>query len=148
MTQDTSTPPETPATSPATSPEPVSLAQSSPTTPVIVSFPTTTPSGPITRCQLGKVFPKQYNDDTILYNPNRRAFFNTPTSHKRALSDPAWYEAMKTEYDALHANKTWVLVPRPSGVNIVGCKWIFKVKQNHDGSIDNQKERLVACGFT
>jgi hypothetical protein len=55
---------------------------------------------------------------------------------------------MADEVAALHHTRTWVLVPRPPGVNIVGCKWIFKTKQRPDGSIDKHKARLVARGFT
>lgn len=55
---------------------------------------------------------------------------------------------MIDELAALHHNKTWVLVPRPRGVNIVGSKWIFKTKHRPDGSVDKYKARLVARGFT
>ncbi|XP_051206272.1 uncharacterized mitochondrial protein AtMg00820-like [Lolium perenne] len=55
---------------------------------------------------------------------------------------------MADEVAALHHTRTWVLVPRPPGVNIVRCKWIFKTKQQPDGSIDKHKARLVARGFT
>lgn len=29
----------------------------------------------------------------------------------------------------------------------IGCKWVFKVKYNSDGSIEKYKARLVAQGF-
>jgi histone deacetylase 1/2 len=55
---------------------------------------------------------------------------------------------MKAEFDALQQNSTWTLVPRPSGQNVIGCKWVFKVKHKADGSLDKFKARLVAKGFT
>ena len=71
-----------------------------------------------------------------------------PASHRTALSEPAWRAAMEAEFEALQANKTWILVPRPPSTNIVGSKWIFKTKFRPDGSVDKYKERLVARGFT
>ena len=32
-------------------------------------------------------------------------------------------------------------------MNLVGCKWVFKLKLNSDGSISKYKARLVAKGF-
>jgi hypothetical protein len=32
-------------------------------------------------------------------------------------------------------------------VNIIDCKWVFKIKQKSDGSIERYKARLVAKGF-
>jgi len=70
-----------------------------------------------------------------------------PNSLNEALADPRWREAMKSEYQALMKNKTWHLVPRPKGKNIIGCKWVYKVKRKADGTIDRYKARLVAKGF-
>jgi hypothetical protein len=55
---------------------------------------------------------------------------------------------MADDFSALRKTGTWILVPRPHGVNIVGSKWIFKTKHRPDGSIDKHKARLVARGFT
>lgn len=33
------------------------------------------------------------------------------------------------------------------GRNIVGCKWVYKIKRKQDGSLDRYKARLVAKGF-
>ena len=32
-------------------------------------------------------------------------------------------------------------------MNLVGCKWVFKLKLNSDGSISRYKAKLVAKGF-
>jgi hypothetical protein len=63
-----------------------------------------------------------------------------------ALGNPKWWAAMDTEYQALAKNQTWHLVPRPKGKNIVGCKWVYKIKRKADGSVDHYKARLVAKG--
>ena len=55
---------------------------------------------------------------------------------------------MNDEYDALLKNATWRLVPPPVGHNIVGSKWIYKIKQKPDGTVDRYKARLVAQGFS
>ncbi|GKD05016.1 ribonuclease H-like domain-containing protein, partial [Tanacetum coccineum] len=41
-----------------------------------------------------------------------------PKSPFLALKDPHWCNAMYDEYTALDKNSTWILVPRPSGVNL------------------------------
>jgi hypothetical protein len=46
----------------------------------------------------------------------------TPTTVHGALADPQWRRAMEEEYDALQANHTWDLVPRPHGTNVVACR--------------------------
>ena len=70
-----------------------------------------------------------------------------PTTATQALKDQKWRRAMSQEYDALVRNGTWELVPPASSHNIVGCKWIFRIKRHSDGSIDRHKARLVAKGF-
>lgn len=35
----------------------------------------------------------------------------------------------------------------PTDIKIVGCKWVFKLKRNADGTISKYKARLVAKGF-
>jgi hypothetical protein len=70
-----------------------------------------------------------------------------PTSYTTASKHPAWRDAMNIEFDALLSNDTWTLVPPTSDMNVVGCKWVFRLKRKADGSIDRHKARLVAKGF-
>jgi histone deacetylase 1/2 len=70
-----------------------------------------------------------------------------PTSVAVALRDPKWVRAMDVEFDALLQNKTWHLVQAPNGKNIIGYKWVYKVKKKGDGSIDRYKARLIAKGY-
>jgi hypothetical protein len=62
-----------------------------------------------------------------------------PTSHVTALNHPLWRQAMADEFQALLKNKTWHLIPPRLGLNIIDCKWVFKLKQKADGSIDRYK---------
>ena len=59
-----------------------------------------------------------------------------------------WKEATDSEYQSLISNHTWELVSPPSNKNIVGNRWIFKVKRNSDGTVDRFKARLVAQGYS
>ena len=54
---------------------------------------------------------------------------------------------MDCKIDTLEKARTWTTVPRPSGKNIVGSKWVFRIKRNSDSTIEKYKARLVACGF-
>ncbi|KAM2827187.1 hypothetical protein COP1_036768 [Malus domestica] len=70
-----------------------------------------------------------------------------PATYKSALKSPVWFNAMKDEILALHNQGTWSLVPLPRHKNLIGCKWVYKIKKNADGSIGRYKARLVAKGF-
>jgi histone deacetylase 1/2 len=70
-----------------------------------------------------------------------------PKTVKQALLDHKWKTAMQEEFDALIQNHTWSLVPLPPHRQAIGCKWVFRVKENPDGSVSRYKARLVAKGF-
>ncbi|GJS81028.1 ribonuclease H-like domain-containing protein [Tanacetum coccineum] len=69
-----------------------------------------------------------------------------PKNPSHALKDPHWRNAMYDEYNALVKNGTWLLVPRPAGVNMVRSMWLFKHKFHADGTLSRYKARLVANG--
>ncbi|XP_010531643.1 PREDICTED: uncharacterized protein LOC104807900 [Tarenaya hassleriana] len=70
-----------------------------------------------------------------------------PSSVTQAIKDPNWRAAMTEEFQALCRNNTWDLVPSSDASNVVGCRWVFRIKRKPDGSVDRYKARLVAKGF-
>ena len=44
-------------------------------------------------------------------------------------------------------NKTWDQVDAPKGVMPIGCRWVYKVKYNTNGSVNRYKAWLVAKGY-
>lgn len=66
-----------------------------------------------------------------------------PTTFKRASRDPRWVQAMKDEYTALLHNHTWTLVPYHSSIHVVGCRWVYKMLEPSDGSVERFKARRL-----
>jgi hypothetical protein len=71
-----------------------------------------------------------------------------PSSFQEAVQDPTWFDAMVEEYDSIVKNSVWDIVPRPIDKSVVGSRWIYKVKQAADGSVEKYKARFVARGFS
>jgi hypothetical protein len=57
-----------------------------------------------------------------------------------------WELAMKDEMKSLISNKTWELVELPVGKKALHNKWVYRVKEEHNGS-KRHKARLVVKGF-
>lgn len=68
-------------------------------------------------------------------------------SYKQASTNAEWIAAMNKEIETLEANGTWELTQLPSGKKSIGCKWVYKVKYNHNGTVERYKAKLVAKGF-
>ena len=71
-----------------------------------------------------------------------------PVSFKATDKYLIWHKAMQEELRALHSNDTWSLVPFAPSMNVVGSRWVYKIKRHADGCVDRYKARLVARGFT
>ena len=61
-------------------------------------------------------------------------------SYAEAAKDANWRAGMAE-------NETWDLVDAPKGVKLIGCRWVYKVKYNTDGSVNRYKSGLVAKGY-
>jgi hypothetical protein len=90
--------------------------------------------------------PKQRTYGSVTYLVVRTPA-SEPISHIDALKHPLWCQAMNDEFEDLIKNKTWHLIPPRDDLKIIYCKWVFKLKQRCDGSIDRYKTRLVSKGF-
>jgi hypothetical protein len=55
---------------------------------------------------------------------------------------------MDREIATLEEVGTWITVPQPTDKNIVGSRWVYRIKHKADGSIEKYKARLVVQGFT
>ena len=59
-----------------------------------------------------------------------------PINYKEALEDvdvQEWQKAMDREMESMYSNSVWSLVEAPKGVKPIGCKWIYKRKEDHMG---------------
>uniref|UniRef100_A0A803QCM5 Reverse transcriptase Ty1/copia-type domain-containing protein n=1 Tax=Cannabis sativa TaxID=3483 RepID=A0A803QCM5_CANSA len=71
-----------------------------------------------------------------------------PVTVEEALQHPRWTAAMDEENSVLKKSKTWVSVPRQSCMNVIGNKWVYKVKRNAAGTHQRYKACLVSKGFS
>ncbi|KAK8938435.1 hypothetical protein KSP39_PZI011029 [Platanthera zijinensis] len=73
---------------------------------------------------------------------------STPTTFEEAVTKQEWRAAMNEEINMVEKNKTWKLVEPPANKEIIGLKWVYKIKENGDGTINKYKARIVAKGYS
>ncbi|KAI5313376.1 hypothetical protein L3X38_042550 [Prunus dulcis] len=102
-----------------------------------------------TRSKSGIVKTKQFQDYQGYFTCLTAGVeLDAPYSYKVASYSAEWRQAMQEEIEALQSQGTWSLEPNPGNKNIVGSKWLYKIKKNSDGSVARYKSRLVAQGFS
>jgi hypothetical protein len=140
-----------PHLTPAASPE--SSSQTDPSSAPLLPHTSSHPMITRSKNQISK--PKIPTDGTIRYPlPTALLAVTTsplsvsePTCFTMAVKSREWRHAMNLEFDALLRNQTWTLVPSHPSQNLIGCKWVFRVKRKADGTVERHKARLVAKGF-
>jgi len=70
-----------------------------------------------------------------------------PYSFEEAVQQPIWVDAMVEEHDSVR-NSVWDVVPRMENKSVVSSRWLYKVKQADDGSVEKHKARFVAHVFS
>ncbi|GJV68342.1 retrovirus-related pol polyprotein from transposon TNT 1-94 [Tanacetum coccineum] len=66
-----------------------------------------------------------------------------PKRVSKALSDPAWVEAIQEELLQFKLQKVWILVDLPKGHRAIGTKWVYRNKKDERGIVIRNKARLV-----
>lgn len=70
---------------------------------------------------------------------------DVPKAMQEALSVPEWKNVVQ-EMNALNKIETWEIMQLPDGKRTVGCRWVFTLKLNSDGSLECYK--FVAGFYT
>lgn len=112
---------------------------------------------PVRRSQRDKTVPDRLGAITGNWWTDENVFATSleesdePKSMDEAMSRPdaqKWKIAADSEFQSLQKNQTWELVNLPPNKNLVGCKWLFKLKRDSEGKVDRYKARLVAQGYS
>ncbi|KAL2938151.1 Retrovirus-related Pol polyprotein from transposon TNT 1-94 [Bienertia sinuspersici] len=97
--------------------------------------------------------PQKLNSVVVADTTETYACFSTactkitePQSFREAITQKVWVDAMNEELSALEMNNTWDIVSLPQGKHAIGCKWVYRIKYNSDGSVERHKARLVVLG--
>jgi hypothetical protein len=71
-----------------------------------------------------------------------------PENFEEVMKEESWRKVMEDEIEVIEKNRTWKLVDRPQDKEIIGVKWIYNVKYNVDGTVQKNKARVVAKGYS
>ncbi len=74
-----------------------------------------------------------------------------PTTFKEILENEEankWKLVMDEEYKSLIQNYTWSQTKLLANQNMVGCKWVYKIKSNSSGQVGRFTARLVVKRYS
>jgi len=71
-----------------------------------------------------------------------------PNTYSEVVKHDCWREVIQCEIFVLESNQTLETAFLPKDKTVIGCKWVFKIKYNADGTIERYKSRLVTKRYT
>ncbi|KAL7292520.1 hypothetical protein TKK_0014093 [Trichogramma kaykai] len=96
---------------------------------------------------------RSVNRQPIRYGiPQAHSFIarSVPNNYRDAVNSREsneWRAAMREEMDSLTKNKTWILTEKPHNKKPIDCRWVFRIKEHADSTLERRKARLVIKGF-
>ena len=91
-----------------------------------------------------------YEDST----PNSFFFFSLvsqiddPLTYEEVVEEYGRAQAMDLEIECIEKDHTWEVVDLLEDKDVISVKWIYETKQDDDGNVQKQKERMIIRGFT
>ncbi|KAH9743970.1 hypothetical protein KPL70_003492 [Citrus sinensis] len=70
-----------------------------------------------------------------------------PVNFQKVVQDEKLRKVMDEEIKSIVKNDTWELTTLPKCHKAIGVKWVYKMKKNTKGEIENYKARLVAKNY-
>lgn len=70
-----------------------------------------------------------------------------PKSFQEAIKSEKWHGPMNEELETCVKTGTFSVVSLPAGKQPIGCRWVYRIKHNADGTMDRYRARLVAKGI-
>lgn len=67
-----------------------------------------------------------------------------PLSFQEAIQrvdSTSWQDAMLNELESMRRDHVWDLVPLPTGVKPIKCKWVYKTKRDPKSKVEHYKAR-------
>jgi hypothetical protein len=96
-----------------------------------------------------KIKTMHHNLKALLFTPHPiMPITLDPISYTQVSKSQHGRDVIAKGFDALAHNNTRLLVPISKVSNIVGWKWVFKIKRKSYGSVERYKVRFFAKGYT
>ncbi|XP_075074557.1 uncharacterized protein LOC142162140 [Nicotiana tabacum] len=111
------------------------------------------PGSPEIQSHSPEALPENPLDSTSQIHDSQLLIMNVcnvsePSSNEETALNLAWQAAMTQEFEALHANHIWDIMPLTSGKQEIGCRWVQKIKHRVDRTVERFKDMLVVKGYT
>ena len=89
---------------------------------------------------LREIYQKERYNEDYDENVNFALFSHSyPIYFEEAMKEEKWCTTMDEEIDAIERNETWELTTLPPKRQLIGFKWVYKIKCNAEGKIDRHK---------